>query len=422
MAVSASGGRTVSQRGGTIPAPDNRWAMAGANLAEGIQKRIDIQEATRIKKEEEEREFERQLDLIKARSAENLKLGALQNIQNLEVVEPGTPGAIQVAPDLWVAPISKTAFKDNLDLLKFKNKQAQEAQSLAVDQVGLEVESGQIPNTAEAVNQRLRAYTRQNLEGKGITGINLPEQLWGPQETIDFNFLKKGKDHPGEFPVIDKKTGGVKWISDSNVSRSYQNEQGPYIFDDKFVKSWAEPVAKAKPKANRGKEAATVAAAASSFWTVPALKALLAGALPGGAVQSWLAPAATSALPGKAALTAAAFRGGQALASGAAAAAPAVGAAGVGLLGGHLAGTALSRMIPAQYGQYAPQTEALGGGSNLSEATQRMFRDMVTNYQMNKGLWDEAIKSGVNPVEAVQAQPVQEQGYMPVNPLRALRQ
>ena len=92
MAVGHSGGSFGSQ-GTPIPASDTRWADIGANLAEGMQSRQDIQEAERLTKEKEEREFEYKKQLQAERGEMEIYSRLIQS-GNYELGNAGDEGAI----------------------------------------------------------------------------------------------------------------------------------------------------------------------------------------------------------------------------------------------------------------------------------------------------------------------------------------
>lgn len=179
---------------------DTRWADAGAALARGLQRRLQVEEAERKKIEAEQRELEKEMKLIEKKARENEKFAMIQNIGNIQFYDEDGPGRIKIG-DQWVGPKEELAGpEDLLNIQKERNKNFREAQKWAADRY--EIESLNNPVLFEGIDRDswIQAQTRNYLINMGYSEIDLPSNLWSPQFKYD---LVVNTAKPGQVPYLD---------------------------------------------------------------------------------------------------------------------------------------------------------------------------------------------------------------------------
>lgn len=87
-------------KGTQYKGPDNRWADLGASLASGIQKRMDIKEESRLLKEQEDRDFAKEKELLGLKQDTMLPHALIQS-GNYLLAKEGEKGAIEIG-GVWL--------------------------------------------------------------------------------------------------------------------------------------------------------------------------------------------------------------------------------------------------------------------------------------------------------------------------------
>jgi hypothetical protein len=273
-------GRMERHVGGTIPAPDTRWADLGASLATGIQKRQQIKEEERLLREKEEREFERELKKLEKQAEMNQELAMLQNIHNMEIYDTPGVGRIEIKPGVYVGPKKETVdFAETMerydDIISKNKDRAMETVMSAYEGGEIEIPKG--VDAGAYITNRVNELTREYLRSeKNFPLEMIPEEIMTDSDVLRIADKTKGKDKTDLAPYIvteGPEQGKVAWQSKVNADKEAGNLLEEHYTS--FAEEPPEEVSRTDLPANVAKTIGGLAAL--KYLIAPTAKGLVGG-------------------------------------------------------------------------------------------------------------------------------------------------